>query len=231
MLGNLRTPQILAELSADAAIVELLLGDLSGEDLADVSKLLARGRVGDMSVDIAAIVADPGKHSFGDVAAAQARDFLLEHQENVTRTGTGTIQGNQCANPLPVGARSADCTTYVLDVLKGAFAAKNQSSVWTKVMSTAAAASPPRKLLGTEVLKALQTEAGWEGIFWAPDPRRPRDKSPEHSDAYKKVREKERIMESPSTARGLSSSIAVRTQPTPSTYRGSRGFAACSLAC
>lgn len=186
-LRNL-TPAQLAELSADTAIVDLLLGDLSGKDLADVSALLARGRVGGMSkADIAAVIADPGKHSFGDLAGAQARNLLLEHRKSVTATGTGTIQGNRCANPLPVGARSADCTTYVLDVLKGAFAAKGQAAVWTKVMSTAAAASGG-KLLGTEVIKALQTAASWEGVFWAPDPRNPKDKSPEHPTAYKKVR-------------------------------------------
>ena len=44
-------------------------------------------------------------------------------------------------------------------------------------------------LKGTEVLKALQSQAGWEGVFWAPDPRNPADRSAEHPAAYKKVRE------------------------------------------
>ncbi len=187
-LRNL-TPAQLAELAADPVVVSLLQDELSGKELADVGALLARGRVGGMSrADIAAVAAEPDKHSIGVLAAARARDLLLEHNESVAATGTGTIQGNKCADPLPMGAHSADCTTYVLDVLKSAFAAKGQAATWTKVMSTANTASGA-DLKGTEVLKALQSEANWEGVFWAPDPRNPKDASPEHPAAYKKVRE------------------------------------------
>jgi hypothetical protein len=184
------TPAQLAELLADPAIMQLLQDELSGQDLTDVGAVLARGRVGGMSrPEVAAIAAEPGKHSLGTLAAAQARDLLLEHQANVAATGTGTIQGNQCASPLPVGVHSADCTTYVLDVLKSAFAAKGEAAIWTRVMSTATTASGA-KLKGTEVLKALQSEAGWEAVFWSPDPRNPKDTTSEHPDAYKKVRDK-----------------------------------------
>jgi hypothetical protein len=186
-LRNL-TPAQLAELSEDPTILSLLQDELSGEDLAAVGKELVRGRVGGMSqAEVAAVAAEPGKYSIGVIAAARARDVLLEHQQKVASTGTGTIQGNQCTSPLPVGARSADCTTFVLDVLTGAFVAKGQAATWTRVMSTAAASGG--KLKGTEVLQALQSEAGWEGVFWAPDPRNPQDSSSEHPAAYKKVRE------------------------------------------
>lgn len=181
------TPAQMAELAADPAIMALLVGDLSGAELATASALLATGRVGSMSrKDLAAIAADPSKQTLGVVAAAKARDMLLEHKEAVTATGTGTIQGNKCGAPLPSGATSSDCTTYVLDVLKSAFNAKGQGATWTKVMATASAASGG-SLKGTEVLKALQSEADWEGVFWSPDPRNPQDKSSEHPVAYKTV--------------------------------------------
>jgi hypothetical protein len=188
-LRNL-SPAQMAELLEDRAILSLLADELSDKDLAEVSAELARGRVGGMSrPEIAAVTADPGKHSIGVIAAAKGRDVLLEHQERVAATGTGTIQGNRCPSPLPVGVRSADCTTYVLDVLKSAFAAKGHASTWAKIMSTARTASPPGKLKGTEVLQALQAEDGWEAVFWSPDPRNPADATPEHPSAYKKVRE------------------------------------------
>jgi hypothetical protein len=184
------TPAQLAELSEDRAILRLLEDELTGQDLADVGAELARGRVGGMlRPELASIAADPGKHSIGVIAAAKGRDVLLEHQERVAATGTGTIQGNRCVSPLPVGVRSADCTTYVLDVLTSAFAAKGHSSTWANVMSMARTASGPGGLKGTEVLEALQSEAGWEGVFWSPDPRNPRDTSPEHPAAFKQVRE------------------------------------------
>ena len=193
-LRNL-TPAQMAELLEDRATLSLLEDELSGKDLADVSAELAKGRIGGMDrPELDAIAADPGKHSIGVIAAAKGRDVLLEHQEKVTATGTGTIQGSECQSPLPVGARRVDCTTYVLDVLRSAFAAKGQSSAWAKVMSTARTASTeyqvrPGMLRGTDVLKALQSEAGWEGAFWSPDPRNPQDARPEHPEAFRKVRE------------------------------------------
>jgi hypothetical protein len=186
-LRNL-TPAELAELSEDPSILRLLEDELSDKDLADVGAELARGRVGGMSrPELAAIAADPGKHSIGVIAAAKGRDVLLEHQERVAATGTRTIQGPRCSSPVP-GVGSVDCTTYILGVLREAFAAKKHSLTWDKVMDTARKASPPGKLEGTEVLEALQSEAGWEAVFWSPDPRNPADRTPEHPAAYKQVR-------------------------------------------
>jgi hypothetical protein len=75
------------------------------------------------------------------------------------------LRAQSRTSPLPGGARRVDCTTYVLDVLESAFAAKGQASAWAKVMSTARTASGSGGLKGTEVLQALQSEAGWEGVF------------------------------------------------------------------
>ncbi|MEJ3744982.1 DUF4157 domain-containing protein [Actinomycetes bacterium KLBMP 9797] len=182
------TPAQMAELATDSDLLKLLASELSGSDLGTVSALLAQGRIDTMTrPQVAEVLANPASQSFGAVAAAEARDTLLEHQAAVAATGTGTIQGNRNASPLPVGVTSADCTTYVLDVLRSAFAAKGQAAVWTRVMATARAGGG--QLKGTDVLKALQSEASWEGVFWAADPRNPADNSPEHPAAAKKVRE------------------------------------------
>jgi Domain of unknown function (DUF4157) len=187
-LRNL-APAELAKLSEDLSILRLLEDELSGQDLAAVRAELARGRVGGMSrLELEPITKDPSKHSIGVVAAAMDRDVLLKHQERVAATGTGTLQGARCPSPVP-GVPKVDCTTYVLDVLTSAFAAKGYSSTWAKVMSTARTASGPGGLKGTEVLQALQSEAGWEGVFWSPDPRNPRDTSPEHPAAFRQVGE------------------------------------------
>jgi hypothetical protein len=191
------TPAQMAELSDDPAILRLLEAELSGDDLKDVAAELARGRVGGMSrPELKTIAADPSKHSIGVVAAAKGRDVLLEHQERVAATGTGTIQGARCTSPLPVGARHVDCTTYVLDVLKSAFTAMGHASTWSRVMSTArkrsaaiALSTGLPGLRGTAVMEALQSEAGWEGVFWSPDPRLPADRDVEHSEAFRQVRE------------------------------------------
>jgi hypothetical protein len=134
-----------------------------------------------------AIQSSPAKHSLGEIGAAEARSMLLEHQASLAAGGPGTVQGNQCAAPAPGGVAQHDCTTYVLKVLGDAFAAKGRSADWTKVMATAQKGSAGA-LKGTEVLKALESEAGWKGVFWSPDPRNPADSLSEHPEAFKKVK-------------------------------------------
>lgn len=181
------TPDQREELAADADIMALLREELSGTELAFVMALLEKRRVGDMNAaELAAISANPTAHRLGTVAGAKARETMLQHQASVAATGTGTIHGNKCTTPAPAGATSADCTTYVLDVLKSAFAAKGESATWTAVMAEANRTSGG-KLKGTELLVALQAKAGWEGVFWAPDPRNPEDASSEHPVAYRKA--------------------------------------------
>lgn len=131
-----------------------------------------------------AVKAAPSTHSFGEVGAAYARAMMLEHQASLASGGPGTVQGNQCPTPVPQGVAQQDCTTYVLLVLEKAFNAKGKGADWKKVMAAARKASGAA-LKGTEVLKALETEAGWKGIFWSPDPRNPADSLSEHSSAYK----------------------------------------------
>jgi hypothetical protein len=135
-----------------------------------------------------AVKSAPSTHSLGELGAAYARAMMLEHQASLATGGPGTVQGNQCGTPAPPGATQQDCTTYVLLVLKEAFNAKGKGADWTKVMTAARKASGTA-LKGTEVLKALESEAGWKGVFWSPDPRNPADSLPEHPKAYKNVKQ------------------------------------------
>jgi hypothetical protein len=184
-------PSEMAEVSADGAIVDLLRNELSGAELAAAGAELARGRVGSMGrSDIARILAAPHRHGVGALAAATARDVLLGHQGAFDRTGTGTIHGSRCPAPKPAGATTSDCTEYVKDVLKRAFAAKGQSNVWTDALREATTRSGSAGLKGTEVMKALQRRQGWEALFWAPDPLDPADGQSEHPYAYRIVRTK-----------------------------------------
>jgi hypothetical protein len=185
------SPAEMAELSADPTIVGTLRDELSGTDLAAAGAQLARGRVGSMTrMDIDRILATPARYSFGTLAAAIARDVLLGHHEAFDRTGTGTIHGSHCAAPTPAGATTSDCTEYVKDVLKRAFAAKGQAGVWTDVLREATTRSRAAGLKGTEVIKALQTKQGWEALFWAPDPLDTADGQAEHPYAFNIVRKK-----------------------------------------
>lgn len=137
--------------------------------------------------DLKKIKDKPDKHSLGEVGAAQARSMMLEHKAAVAATGTGTVQGNQCAAPT-AGVAKSDCTNYVLDVLKYAFTAKGKSADWDIVFKEAQKTSAGN-FKGNELVKALISKAGWKAVFWAPSPRNPGDNSPEHPTAYKRVRE------------------------------------------
>ena len=140
------------------------------------------------------IILHPEKYSIGEVGAAKARAMMLEHQEAITKTGTGTMQGNKCSTPASSGVEKTDCTNYVLDVLKFAFTAKGQGTLWSNITADANTNSNGPKygaekgLKGTELINSLVTKAGWKALFWSPDPRNPSDSISEHPDAYKKVK-------------------------------------------
>lgn len=138
--------------------------------------------------ELAAILSSPGSKSLGEVGAAKARDMMLEHQETLAKTGTGTIQGNQCGGTAPAGTAQTDCTQYVYDILKYAFGAKGSASVWAEVAKEAKRLSGSGGLRGTALQTALETKAGWKGVFWAPSPQHPEDGTSEHPAAYKRVK-------------------------------------------
>jgi hypothetical protein len=145
--------------------------------------------VGMDRTELAAVGAAPTTHSLGEVGAAKARDMMLEHQQSVAATGTGTVQGNQCTAATP-GVANSDCTQYVYDILKYAFGAKGQAAKWRSVAKEASRISGSGGLRGTALQTALETQAGWKGVFWAPSPRNPEDGRSEHPAANKRVIEK-----------------------------------------
>ncbi|QDQ29002.1 DUF4157 domain-containing protein [Chitinimonas arctica] len=138
---------------------------------------------------LAKIGAAPASHSLGEVGAAKARDAMLEHQAAIASGGVGTLQGNKCSTITP-GVAQSDCTQYVYDILKYAFGAKGDGATWKAVATEASKLSGSGGLRGTALQTALETKAGWKGVFWAPSPRNPEDGTSEHPSAYKRVREK-----------------------------------------
>ncbi|HKR85446.1 MAG TPA: DUF4157 domain-containing protein [Terriglobales bacterium] len=132
--------------------------------------------------DIAALEAEKKQHeattkagsgkSFGEVGSAFAKLKDVTHDLSVLETGTGTYVGTRCA-VKPAGAVVTDCTSIVLEVLENTFAQQGRSADWDKVKKKYAANITARgdtKLSGLDVQAALQSEAGWKGIYWAPDP-------------------------------------------------------------
>jgi hypothetical protein len=182
-------PAEMAELGSDPAVISALQDELSRADLAAAASQLERGRVGGMQqADLTRVIESPARYGVGVLAAALGREVLLKHQAAVAATGTGTVQGNKCSTPAPAGATPSDCTEYVVDVLRRAFAARGRSAEWTMVLAAARKASGGA-LKGTELIKALQSPLGWEAMFWAPDADKPADMKPgdkknEHSYAY-----------------------------------------------
>lgn len=132
--------------------------------------------------DIAALTAEKKKleaivkkgsgKSFGEVGAATTRLKDVTHELAILETGTGVYVGNQCA-VAPAGATPTDCTTIVLEVLGNVFAQQGRAADWDKVKKQYALNTTARGgtgLSGLDVQAALQSEAGWKGVFWAPDP-------------------------------------------------------------
>jgi hypothetical protein len=133
------------------------------------------------------IAGAPIRYGVGAVAGALGRDVLLAHREAVQARGTGLLHGTKVATPVPAGAAGSNCTLYVMDVLKRAFAARGLASTWSDVAATATTASGTGGLKGTELIKALQVKQKWEALFWSPDPKNPGDGLGEHPVAYQKA--------------------------------------------
>lgn len=124
------------------------------------------------------IIAKGTKASFGDLAAAHSEHQLYKHELAVLETGTGIYTGNQSAeakaNTQPAGVTKSDCTELVYEILGKAFASAGQDAMWTAVKKQARANTKARgqtAMIGVDLQAALQSEAGWSGIFWAPDPK------------------------------------------------------------
>lgn len=116
-------------------------------------------------------ITDAGlRKPFGEVANAVAKRMDVEHDLKITERGCGKFIGTKAFRgpDVPADVKAADCTTYVVDVLRDTFRLQGKSAEFNRVMARAIAASP-NGLKGTELIKALQMEQGWTAIFWAPD--------------------------------------------------------------
>jgi hypothetical protein len=110
--------------------------------------------------------------SFSEVASSFAKLKDVTHDLSILKTGTGTYVGSHCT-VKPSGTLPTDCTMIVLEVLENAFTQQGRAADWIKVKRKYAeniAARGVTDLSGLDVQAALQTEAGWKGVFWAPDP-------------------------------------------------------------
>ncbi len=141
------------------------------------------------ATQLKAITDAPATHSFSEVAAASARSMMLAHQDAIAKTGQGLYMGNHNTPAAPAGVTRSDCTEWALSVIGGAYKAQGKGDEWKNIMATARANSGADGLKGTEVIKAIQAQGNWTGVFFGPDPRNPADSDPEHPTAYKKVRE------------------------------------------
>jgi len=110
--------------------------------------------------------------SFGEVGGAFAQLKDVSHDLAVLSTGTGNYVGTQCA-VQPAGATLTNCTNIVMEVLENTFTQQGLTAVWTKVKAKYQQNTKARGgggMSGLDVQAALQSEAGWKGVYWAPDP-------------------------------------------------------------
>lgn len=123
---------------------------------------------------LAAITKPGSKKSFGEVGEAFARLKHVEHDLAALKTGTGTHVGSEY--PVkPPGATVTHCTDIVKEVLALTFAQQGRSADWEKVVKKtdsiqAQAGRKKTDFSGLDTQAALQSELGWKGVFWAPDP-------------------------------------------------------------
>jgi hypothetical protein len=111
--------------------------------------------------------------SFGEVGSGFSKLKDVNHDLSVIETGTGIYEGNQCSVKTP-GAISTDCTNIVLEVLGNTFNQQGRSADWERVKRKYRqniTARGSTELSGLDVQAALQSEVGWKGIYWAPDPK------------------------------------------------------------
>lgn len=124
-----------------------------------------------------AVIAQGTRATLGSLGAAHALHQLYQHEKGVLDTGTGIYTGNRSAQAtggtVPAGVVKSDCTELVYEILGKTFASAGQTATWTKVTGQARANTRARgatAVIGLDLLAALQSEAGWLGVFWAPDP-------------------------------------------------------------
>ncbi len=109
------------------------------------------------------------KASFGDVGAALAEQTATEHWLAVKQSGAGPATGSESGE---TGLPKCNCTTNVVDILEATFTAFGRDADWKKVKKKALKLNKKGEtgMNGIPIQRALQSELGWKGIFFAPDP-------------------------------------------------------------
>lgn len=141
--------------------------------------------------DLDAVIAKAKTTSFGEVAQAITVRADLEQELLISKRGYGSLVGTEAppAAPgaYPAGApEKSDCTIFTRSVLKDAFTAQGRAADWQKVAKKWSDLDGQSK--GTTLQQALESELGWKGVFWSPDPTH--DPESEHPVAYKQVKAK-----------------------------------------
>jgi hypothetical protein len=113
-----------------------------------------------------AVQLTPTEPTFGEVAAGHARDMDEKQSRQIDETGEGDYTGSQSGER---GKKVTSCIGYVLDILKMTFASVGKSADWDRVRRKTYQQSGAAGIKGTELMKVLQAELGWVGVFWAPD--------------------------------------------------------------
>lgn len=130
------------------------------------------GNLANCILDLKKVIAEGSRKSIGEVANAVAKRLDLEHDKMIADRGCGKFIGTKAGDPPPdirPAPQRTDCTTFVIDVLREAFAAQGKTAEWNRAFTKAQQTSGPQGFRGTELMKALQGELGWTGIFWSPD--------------------------------------------------------------
>ena len=113
--------------------------------------------------------------SFNEVAIAFTKLQDVKQRLGILTTGTGPFVGSHC--PVkPAGAKDLGCTNVVTIVLENVFKQQGRGADWAKLEKkiNKNILSHSKKLTdieGEDIQAALQSELGWKGVFWAPDPR------------------------------------------------------------
>lgn len=123
-----------------------------------------------MRYDEAALALKPTvaaqKPGFADVAAGHARSIDDKQSEQIKAKGEGDYTGTKSGES---GKKKTSCIGYVLDVLAQTFASIGKTADWDRIRKQAYRQSGAGGIKGTELMKVLQSELGWVGVFWAPD--------------------------------------------------------------
>jgi hypothetical protein len=111
--------------------------------------------------------------TFNEVAIALTKLQDLKQRLGILTTGSGPFVGSHCS-VKPAGAKDLGCTNVVEIVLENVFKQQGRAADWAKVKRKKEEHTGSRSknlgLEGEDIQAALQSELGWKGIFWAPDP-------------------------------------------------------------